>query len=72
MSKTITRRSAVQGLSDSAVVAAGAAAITLPWWEQAVQWMPTVVQGVIAAATLVFVIARAVNEVRKFFTQEKD
>jgi hypothetical protein len=63
----------VQGLSDSAVVAAGAAAITVPWWEHAVNsWLPPTVQGIIAAATLIFVVARAINEVRKFFTHEKD
>lgn len=59
-------------VEDAGVVVVGAATAAYPWWEPWVSWVPDTVQGAIVTATLIFVVARAVNEVRKFFRSEKE
>lgn len=58
--------------SDLAVLAAGAAATTAPWWGPLVEWLPNLAQGIIVACTLVFVVVRAINEVAKFIRESRD
>jgi len=60
------RNQVVLSQSDLAVLAAGAAAYTVPWWGPLVDWLPNIAQGIIVTMTVVFVIVRAINEVRKF------
>lgn len=52
---------------DVGVIAAGAAAVTQHWWTPLLEWLPDFAKICITAATVVFVIARAAYEVRRFW-----
>lgn len=71
MITTRTKGHRTLAASDVAVVAAGASAITTPLWTPLVEWVPQIAQGMIVAGTLVFVVARAVNEVLKFIRESR-
>jgi len=72
MGNTRTHRGhVVLSQSDLAVLAAGAAATTSPWWGPLFDWLPYMAQGIIVAATVVFVIVRAINEVMKFIRDSR-
>lgn len=58
-------------VADSTVVAAGGLAATSGWWGPMVASVPDVLQGLILVSTVVFVVARAANEVIKFIRTQK-
>ena len=67
MGTTLTRtKGHTVSASDGAVVVAGAAAMTVNWWGDLITFLPSVAQGIIVLATVVFVVVRAVNEVTSF------
>jgi uncharacterized NAD(P)/FAD-binding protein YdhS len=57
--------------ADGAVVAVGTAAATHGLWANLTAGLPTFIQVLITAATVIFVVARAVNELRRFWRNRK-
>lgn len=57
-------------MEDVGVVAVGVAAASYQWWQPIVDWVPDVLQGFVLCATVVFVAARAVNEIRKLLRKD--
>lgn len=66
----VTKRGLNVTLEDVGVVVAGIAAATFQWWQPMVEWIPDILQGFVLCGTVVFVAARAVNEVRKLFRKD--
>lgn len=54
---------------DALVVTAGAVAVTYPWWEGLAAWIPHIAQVVITTGTIIFVLFRMVNEIRRFLQE---
>lgn len=57
-------------IEDVGVVTVGVAAATHEWWYPIIKWVPDILQGFVLCATVVFVAARAVNEVRKLLRKD--
>ena len=74
MRQTQTARVAKRGfkvtVEDVAVVGVGVGAATYSWWQPIIEWVPDILQGFVLVGTVVFVAARAVNEVRKLFRKD--
>lgn len=66
----VTTRGYKVTMEDAGVVGVGVATATYSWWQPIVEWIPDVLQGFVLCCTVVFVAARAVNEVRKFFRKD--
>lgn len=54
-------------LSDVGVLSVATGAATVDYWGEWFAWVPPTLQFIVAAATVIFVVSRAVNEVRKLF-----
>lgn len=52
---------------DVNVAIATVAAVTHDWWSNLVTWVPSALQMLVFASTVVYVVFRAANEVRKFY-----
>lgn len=69
-----TKRTGAQRImtgEDIAVGAASTVALTQPWWGVLFSAIPDVAQGLIVLATVVYVLARAINEVKKFWDPKR-
>lgn len=68
-----TKGEAIEVTADDAVVVGvGAAAATYDWWGWIIQAVPETIQVIVTVATLVYVVFRAANEIRKFLAREKE
>lgn len=76
LSNGVALRSGVWGFkmnaADYAVVTSGVAAATVQWWEPLIAAVPDLIQGLILAATVTFVVFRAANEVVKFWKTQQE
>jgi len=57
--------------ADASVVFIGAATAVYPWWEPLVAAVPDIAQGIILLGTVVYVVARATNEVTKLWREDR-
>lgn len=53
--------------ADAGVITATAVALTHEWWQPMLSAIPGIAQGLVLSGTIVYVLFRAANEVRKFF-----
>lgn len=57
---------------DVAVGVIAGAAATAQWWAPWFEWLNGAAQGLILAGTVIFVLYRAMNEIKKFYAPKDD
>lgn len=57
---------------DTAVGLAFATSATFAWWREMLWWIPDFLQTIVLLATVIYVVYRALNEARKFYTKDSN